>query len=527
MNEKYRPVRDIQPAPELSARIRQAGPRSVKVILALLSAVVLVLSAVGYFSIGRLGSEVASAGNLDLGGARNAQDGAVDILLVGSDSRTDAQGNELSEEEAAMLNAGDGDEAENTDTMMLIRVPNDGSSATAISLPRDTYIHDEEFGNMKLNGVYGIHKADAEQELRNSEQGEDATDQEIEERSKEAGREALIDNVANLTGIDVDHYAEVGLLGFVLLTEAVGGVEVCLNEEVDDPLSGAQFPAGVQTLNGTEALSFVRQRHGLPRGDLDRIVRQQAFMASLVNKVLNAGTLTNPSKLSDMADAVERSVVIDEGWDVMSFATQLQNLAAGDVTFTTIPVTSINGTGDYGESVVTVNVEEVHQFVDDLLAPPAPPEEETPAEGEGEAPTDEGAEIPDVEVLVLNAGTTSGMAGGVGSHLEQQGWNVGRISNAQPGIYYESQVVAADPNDPAAQQLAEELGGLPVTANANLDAGTVVAVTHNGYTGPMDQEAVQQETQAPTTVGQPGPDMGNTEDSPKIDAGGDGPRCVN
>ncbi|TIH61232.1 LytR family transcriptional regulator, partial [Klebsiella pneumoniae] len=146
----------------------------------------------------------------------------------------------------------------------------------------------------------------------------------LNKESTEAGRSALIDAVANLTGITVDHYAEVGLLGFVLLTNAVGGVEVCLNNDVDDDFSGAHFKKGKQTLDGADALSFVRQRHGLPRGDLDRIARQQAFMASLAHKVLSTGTLTNTSKISKLSEAVERSVVLDNDWDVMSFATQMQ-----------------------------------------------------------------------------------------------------------------------------------------------------------------------------------------------------------
>ena len=110
----------------------------------------------------------------------------------------------------------------------------------------------------------------------------------------------------------------------------------------------------------------MRQRYNLPRGDLDRIVRQQAFMASLVNKILDNDTLANPSKLSKIAKAVERSVVIDEGWDIMGFVTQLAGLAGGNVTFTTIPVTSIDGQGDYGESIVTIDSAEVHRFMDDL-----------------------------------------------------------------------------------------------------------------------------------------------------------------
>lgn len=528
MNEKYRPVRDIQPSPEAGAKVQQAGPASIRATIALLSVIVLLVSCLGYFTIGRLGSEVASAGNLTLGGgAGDAPDGAVDILLVGSDSRTDAQGNPLSEEESAMLYAGDEEEAENTDTIMLIRVPNDGSSATAVSIPRDTYVTTEDMGNLKVNGVYGTHKFAAEQELTAEAEAEgDTVDpKKVEEKAKDIGREALISTVADLTGIEVDHYAEVGLLGFVLLTNAVGGVDVCLTEATQDEFSGADFPAGTQTLEGAEALSFVRQRHGLPRGDLDRIVRQQAYMASLVNKVLNAGTLTSPAKLASMGAAVERSVVIDEGWDVLSFATQLSNLAGGNVTFTTIPVTSIDGIGDYGESVVTVDVDQVHTFMDELLAPEEPaPEEGAPVDGD--APAEDAPEVPEVDVIVLNAGSTSGLAGGVSSFLEQNGWTVAEVSNAQPGIYWESQVVAADPTDPAAQQLAKALGGLPVTTSPNLEPGTIVVVTHDEYAGPMDQEAVQED--APTTVGQPGADFGaETEVAPEIDAGGDGPRCVN
>lgn len=526
MNEKYRPVRDIQPSPERGTKVRQAGPAALRGTIALLSVLVLIVSALGYYTIGRLGNEISSAGNLALGGgSENAPDGAVDILLVGSDSRTDAQGNPLSEEESAMLYAGDEEEAENTDTLMLIRVPNDGSSATAVSIPRDTYVHTADQGNMKINGVYGVHKFAAKQELiaETEAAGKTVDEKKVDEEAKDVGRSALISAVADLTGIEVDHYAEVGLLGFVLLTDAVGGVDVCLNEATQDIYSGADFPAGEQTLEGAQALSFVRQRHGLPRGDLDRIVRQQAYMASLVNKVLNAGTLTNPAKLASMGAAVERSVVLDEGWDVISFATQLSSLAGGNVTFTTIPVTSIDGIGDYGESVVTVDLSEVHSFIDDLLSPPEP---EAPAEEEGVPPPAEEPAIPAVDILVLNAGTTSGLAGGVGSHLAQNGWNVTDVTNAQPGIYWESQVVAADPTDPAALKLAEALGGLPVTTSPSLEPGTLVVVTHDGYAGPMDQEAVQEET--PTTVGQPGADFGgDTEVAPEIDAGGDGPRCVN
>ena len=98
--------------------------------------------------------------------------------------------------------------------------------------------------------------------------------------SDAAAADALIGAVEDLTGLTIDHYAEVNLVGFATLTKAIGGVTVCLAAPTRDPLSGAHFAAGVQTISGATALAFVRQRHGLPQGDLSRIRRQQVFLAA-------------------------------------------------------------------------------------------------------------------------------------------------------------------------------------------------------------------------------------------------------
>ncbi len=521
MNEPQRRARDIQAAPSRVKDVKQSGHPVLRGALAVLSAAAITVSGVGYFSVGRIGGQL-SASELDVStqssksGKSNkveALDGAVDILLVGSDSRTDAQGNPLSEDELARLNAGIADGEVNTDTIMVIRIPEDGSRATAISIPRDTYVHTDDYGNMKINGVYGSHAAAKREELveeQGMEQGP-----ELEQKVARAGQEGLIDAVASLTGVEVDHYAQVGLLGFVLLTDAVGGVEVCLNNPVDEPLSGARFPAGEQTLDGAQALSFVRQRHDLPRGDLDRIVRQQAYMASLVQKTLSAGTLTNPAKLRELANAAERSVTLDKGWDVVRFAQQLSGLAGGNVTFTTIPVTSVNGVGDYGESIITVDVPEVHRFMESVVEPePEQTEEQAPA-----------FSFTGYTASVLNAGAVAGQASRVGEFLGTQGLNVTGISNAMEGLYFQSQVVVADPEDPAALELARLLGGVPVTANASLEPGILIAVVADDYAGPGALTEEEAEQQAP--VGTPGEDFGAAEPAPEITAAGHGPRCVN
>ncbi|AKK02520.1 LCP family protein [Corynebacterium epidermidicanis] len=525
MTDKRRQARKLQAAPLLNTTVTQAGSTPARVVLALLSALVLIISGAGYASVGRLGNDVASAGGLSLGGGskgtKDAKDGATDILLVGSDSRSDAQGNPLSPEEIGMLRAGD-EENDNTDTIMVIRIPNDGSSATAISIPRDTYIHDDTMGNMKINGVYRAYKDARRTELS---QGGLTNTQKLDQQATEAGRKALLDAVAKLTGITVDHYAEIGLLGFVLFTNAVGGVEVCLNEDTQDEYSGANFKKGRQTLEGPDALSFVRQRHGLPRGDLDRIVRQQAFMASLVNRVLATGTLTNPAKLNSLANAVRRSVVIDQDWDVMGFATQLQNLAGGNVKFDTIPVTSIDGTGDYGESVVTVDPVQVRAFFDTLLGSKSTASASpTVSAGTSASPSN----VAGVSLHILNATPTTGFGASVAAPLKDAGYRVAEVGNAPQGLYSQSQVVAADPNNPKAIELATKLGGVPVTASQSLDSDSLVVVVAEDYAGPRSTEP--QATQAPEAkvVGQPGGDFGQQIDvSPKLDAGGDGPRCVN
>lgn len=524
VTEPTRRARDIQAAPSRVRDVSQTGHPVIRGALAVLSAAVIVMSGVGYFTVGQVGNQL-SASELNVGnqGKRKKEetlDGAVDILLVGSDSRTDAQGNPLSEEELARLNAGIADGEINTDTIMVVRIPADGSRATAISIPRDTYVHTEDYGNLKINGVYGAHALAKREELTESGTQEGPA---LEQQVARAGQEGLIDAVANLTGVEVDHYAQVGLLGFVLLTDAVGGVDVCLNEAVDEPLSGARFPAGEQTLNGAQALSFVRQRHDLPRGDLDRIVRQQAYMASLVQKVLSAGTLTNPNKLRELSNAAERSVTLDKGWDVVRFAQQLSGLAGGNVTFTTIPVTSLNGVGDYGESIVTVDVAEVQRFMDSVVKPDGDAAS-APDTGDTDQATVEA--LSGRGVTVLNAGAVPGQAGRVGDHLRGAGVTIDSVSNAMEGLYWESQIVAADPEDAAAKELSQMLGGLPITVNETLEPHSLIVVVADGYAGPA-AIAEEEASEENVSVGTPGEDFGAAEQGPDITAGGTGPRCVN
>jgi LCP family protein required for cell wall assembly len=443
---------------------------------------------------------------------QGGDDGAIDILLVGMDSRTDAHGNPLSAEELASLKAGD-ETASNTDTIILVRIPNNGKSATAISIPRDTYVSAPGLGKTKINGVYGQTKEEKRVSL--VESGVAPAEAEIE--GTEAGREALIKTVADLTGVTVDHYAEIGLLGFSLITDALGGVNVCLKEPVYEPLSGADFPAGWQKLNGPQALSFVRQRHDLPRGDLDRVVRQQVVMASLAHQVISGKTLSSPSTMNRLQQAIQRSVVLSSGWDIMDFVNQLQKLAAGKIAFATIPVLDESGWSDDGlHSVVRVDPHQVQDWVAGLL------------HDQAQGKTEELAYTPSKTTAnVLNDTDINGLAAAVSEVLTSKGFGTGTVGNNDAAHVSASQVQAAKADDLGAQAVAKDLGGLPVIANASVPPGSVRVVLANDYTGPG---AGLSDGPAPMAANSSKADSSDNTappPSPILTAGSDHPECVN
>jgi LCP family protein required for cell wall assembly len=448
-----------------------------------------------------------------LGGG--GDDGAIDVLLVGMDSRTDAHGNPLTEEELATLRAGD-DVSTNTDTIILVRIPNNGKSATAISIPRDSYVEVPELGKMKINGVYGsVHL----EKLKQLVEQEGVDPAKAEPEAAEAGREALIKTAAKLTGVTVDHYAEIGLLGFALITDALGGVNVCLKEAVYEPLSGADFPAGWQKLDGPQALSFVRQRHDLPRGDLDRVTRQQAVMASLAHEVISGKTLSSPATLNRLEAAVQRSVVLSDGWDIMDFVQQLQKLAAGNVAFATIPILREDGWSDDGmQSVVRLDPTDVQEWVSGLL------------HDQDEGKTDELTYTPSkTTVDVVNDTDINGLAAAVSHVLTNKGFIPGTIGNNDDGHVSSSQVRAAKVDDLGAQAVSKELGNLPIVEDASVGPGSVRVVLAGDYTGPgsgLDGTDPTLTTVDPAAT----ESTDSTETAPPpppiITAGPDDPECV-
>ncbi|TCP56092.1 LytR family transcriptional attenuator [Tamaricihabitans halophyticus] len=370
------------PAPPMPPT-RRSSPAKIagRTLVAILSVAALVLTGVAWFTIGQLNESTNTTDALEqvqqAPGAPSANDSATDILLVGNDTRTDLQGNPLPLDQLKALRT-EATDSLNTDTLILLRIPKDGGMGSAMSIPRDAYVSINGGEPDKINSAFAKGKVRAKEQLST----EGVAGPELEKQSDQAGRVSLIRTIQDLTGARIDHYAEISLLGFYLLTEAVGGVDVCLNNPVNDPVSGAVFDAGVQTVSGGDALSFVRQRHGLADGDLGRIKRQQAFLASAVNKLLSAGTLTDQQRLGKLADAVSRSVVLDSGLDIFELADQARQMASGTIEFVTMPVDEVGARDDRGQSIVTLRENEVRRFVQQMVTEnPGPTSGEEQGEG--------------------------------------------------------------------------------------------------------------------------------------------------
>jgi LCP family protein required for cell wall assembly len=483
---------------------RRRLARWVRTVLVVLSALTLLVTGYGWSVYRQLNSSLVTS---DVIAPAAAADGATDILLVGLDSRTDANGNPLPQQVFDALHAGPDTGTMNTDTLILVRIPNDPKKpSTAVSIPRDSYVNIPGYGTHKINSAYA--RAATTERTRLAAQG--VTGPALDQQANQAGRRSLIATVEQLTGASVDHYAEVNLVGFADITTAVGGVPVCLKAPVNDSYSGADFPAGPQTLEGAPALAFVRQRHGLPRGDLDRIVRQQAFMASLAHKVLSAGTLTNPAAVSRLITTISQYVVLDHGWDLLGFASQVQGLTGGNISFRTIPTGTLALPTPSDGVAVQVNPTLVRQFVSGLSGqqPAAPDPAAAPAIGD-----------------VSNASGRTGLAAGVQNLLDDHGVVPGAVGNA-PGLAH-SVIRASAANQTNAQQIAQLLGGLPVQLDDTVPAGHVQVLLGRDYAGPDTAGAAVPSVGGSTAAPAPGDDAHGAPaaDAPAITAAG--VPCIN
>ena len=523
---------------QVRAGWRRAGVATGRTVVALVSAAVLGTMGYGWWAIGDVDDNTVTTDVIaqDVEDQRIPLDGAVDLLLVGLDSRTDAHGNPLPREVLDMLSAGVNDGERNTDTMILVHIPVDGTRAIAISFPRDSWVElAGDFGKHRLNSAFAYAYNNAREELANT-----ATDEkDLDAQATVIGRKNLIETIQNLIGsaVTIDRYAEVNLASFYEVTNAIGGVEVCLNEATQDPKSGANFAKGEQTIAGAQALAFVRQRYGLPNGDLDRIVRQQAFLGALANKVLSADMLTSPSKVRQLVGAVQRSVVLSDGWQLSTFAAQMSGLSAGGIDFYTIPTLGDAKIG--GADVLRVDPEQVAAFVSSLTTDESgaakSSAEPVPTSTSAPSPTTTGTSTSEngrpslglVTVDVRNGSNTSGLAASVQKTLTDKGFQGGELGDAPVRSSSVIRYAAGERN--LAEYAATELSGqFTLEEEPSLPAGRLSVVLGTDYpsdTTGQANDGLRAQPGSSTSPSTPSTPSGST--TPKAQINADGLNCVN
>ncbi|WP_307802567.1 LCP family protein [Cellulomonas dongxiuzhuiae] len=186
--------------------------------------------------------------------------------------------------------AEDGTEGQRTDTILLLHVPTSGPTAM-ISLPRDSYVEVPGRGGSKLNSAFAW-----------------------------GGAALLVQTVEGLTGLTVDHYAEIGMGGVSQLVDAVGGVNLCYDGDVDDPDSGMVWTAGCHDVDGPAALSFARMRKADPQGDVGRALRQRQLIGAVMGKVSPSSLVLDPRGQVALVDAGTGALTFDEDAGVLDVA---------------------------------------------------------------------------------------------------------------------------------------------------------------------------------------------------------------
>jgi LCP family protein required for cell wall assembly len=439
----------------------QDAPRRWRRLLrwtALALGVLLVLTVgLGYAAYRHYGGQVQDINGLeDLSDRPRSDEGPQGrdetYVVVGSDS---AEG--LTREQLRAVNTSrkGRDDGTRTDTVLLVQVPADGSRARVVSFPRDAWVTVPGHGQAKLNAAYDLG----------------------EKSAPGSGPRTLVATVEHLSGIRVDHYVEVSLYGFVRITDALGGVEVCLAAPARDEDARIDLPAGRQRLNGKQALAFVRQRKGLPGGDLGRIHRQQYFLSAVTREVLRAGTLLDPRALDRLVSAVTASVRVDPGTDqgdLLRLGLQARGLRSGAVRFQTVPVRDADARIG-GQSVVLLDEAALPAFFAD--SPPPPVATRSPA-----PPPPPPLTVPatSIAVVVENGTTTPNLGARATDALARVGFRVLAVRDAARRDLPQTQVRYGGGRQDSARTVAAAVPGSALVRDDSLGPrGLVLTVGAN------------------------------------------------
>ncbi|MEU8123226.1 LCP family protein [Spirillospora sp. NPDC049024] len=323
---------------------------------------------------------------------------SLNILLMGSDSR-------------AGENARYGAEAgQRSDTTILLHISPGGESAIGVSFPRDSMVRMppcKRRNGTTVPAQFGM----------------------INAAFSNGGPACTWKTIESLTKIHIDHYVEVDFAGFKRVVDALGGVEICVPKRIDDPKAELHLRAGRQVVHGDQALGYVRTRYVLGDGsDLDRIKRQQAFMASVVKKATDKGMLTDPGRTYDFLSASTKSIKADKGLSLsvmQKLAGSLRGMSAGKVRFVTVPVEAYpqdRNRVQFAQAAAEPLFRSIRE--DNKLPEPAP----APVPAQNKVPP-----VPPAQVRlgVFNASGTGGLAQRTADQLAERGFQIVKVGTAK------------------------------------------------------------------------------------------------
>ncbi|CAO5242078.1 LCP family protein [Frankia sp. AgKG'84/4] len=432
-------------------------------LLAFLSTCVLLVTVGGWATYTFINGKVNRI-DLGLGSDGSSGVGVANYLLVGTDDRPGLDG-------------------QRSDTTILAHLDKDGTT-TMVSFPRDMYVTIPEYTDK-----------DGKQHA--------ATKDKFNSAIAAGGAPLLVKTVQSLTGMQVDHYISMNLKGFKDLTDAVGGVQVCIkanaaaqhfqddngrwrtSTNTNDPMSGFVGGPGTIEVNGDQALAFVRQRHGLPAGDTDRIARQQQFIGAMFHKIMSGDTLSNPLKVERLTSAAASALTLDENTPLTSLralATRIKGLASGGIRMQTVPThapTRAEGAVDDMGDIKLHGKRASVQFYrpDDLARLVAP----LGGKVEGATPIDDTtggagpslaagtiAEPAQVRVAVFNGSTRTGLAAKVVSELTTKGFRARNSGNASALTHETSRVIYGTGQQAEARAVAAAVPGSTLLPDATV-----------------------------------------------------------
>jgi LCP family protein required for cell wall assembly len=408
------------------------------------AAVVLVVSGYAY----KVVSLAAGIGG-GVGISNGASVGAMNILLMGLESRTDYQGKTLSAGLLAAMHAGSvygvnnlGVGGQDTNTLILLHIFAGGEKAVGFSVPRDDWVtYPQAYDGQsqgKIDQAYGLAYAQSLSQTVNSSM---STDQRYLQANR-AGQSATLATVSAVTGQKIDHFAEVNLAGFYYLAAAFGGIEACIKpssggQNLYDANSGfnavldgySKSKGGAQYLHlsAPQALAFVRERDNLPNGDLDRTHRQQAVLDYVIWKLEHNGVLSDLGQLTSLLNTAKQYLITDSTWNLLDFAPQMKALTGKNLQFYTAPIVGY-ATID-GQAANQIDIPTIQAAIKQKFTAPAPAATPT-SKAKSSAKAAPVPPASTVTVDVYNGGSAPGLATGVSRALVAKGYKAGAVTNA-------------------------------------------------------------------------------------------------